>query len=83
MPGTLAGGRKARDTNYKKHGEDFYKRIGSIGGKTPTTKPKGFAANPELAKKAGAIGGKRSKRGPAKDDIDKMEEILEKESGRD
>lgn len=82
MPGTLAGGRKARDTNYKKHGEDFYKRIGSIGGKTPTTKPKGFAANPELAKKAGAIGGKRSKRGPAKDDIDKMEEILEKESGR-
>lgn len=28
--------------------------------------PKGFAANPELAKRAGSRGGKISKRGPAK-----------------
>lgn len=82
MTQTKEGGRKARDTNYKIHGKDFFKRIGSIGGKTPTTKPKGFAANPELARKAGAIGGERSRRGPAKDDIDRAEEILEQESGR-
>lgn len=82
MSGTLAGGRKARDTNYKLHGKDFYKRIGSIGGQAPTTKPKGFAANPALAREAGRKGGKISRRGPTKDDIDKIEEELEKASGR-
>ena len=82
VSGTLAGGRKARDTNYKLHGKDFYKRIGHLGGVAPTNKPKGFAANPELAKRAGAKGGAISRRGPAKDDIDKAEEILEEESGR-
>lgn len=82
MSGTIAGGRKARDTNYKLHGKDFYKRIGSIGGQAPTTKLKGFAANPELARKAGQKGGKISRRGPAKDDIDRAEDILEEESGR-
>lgn len=81
MSGTLAGGRKARDTNYKLHGKDFYKRIGQIGGRNGNTG--GFAANPELARIAGRKGGKKSKRGPAKDDIDKIEEELEKEHGRD
>lgn len=83
MSGTLAGGRKARDTNYKLHGKDFYKRIGAIGGKVPTSKPKGFAANPALARLAGCKGGRISRRGPRKDDIDKAEEILEQENGRD
>lgn len=82
MVGTVAGGKKTAKTNKKKHGEDFYSRIGSIGGKTPTSKPKGFAANPELARKAGRKGGAISRRGPAKDDIDKAEELLEQESGR-
>lgn len=81
MSGTLAGGRKARDTNYKLHGKDFYKRIGAIGGRNGHTG--GFAANPELAREAGRKGGKISRRGPAKDDIDKIEEELEKASGRD
>ena len=61
MSGTIAGGRKARETNYKRHGEDFYRNIGRIGGKLGTTG--GFASNPELAKVAGAKGGKRSRRG--------------------
>ena len=79
---------KWKQTMLKKYGgkEGLHKRVqelGSIGGKTPTSKPKGFASNPELARIAGAKGGKISRRGPAKDDIDKAEAILEKESGRD
>lgn len=60
MPGTKAGGIKARNTNYKLHGKDFYRIIGSKGGQNGHTG--GFAANPELAKKAGAKGGRISKR---------------------
>lgn len=63
MVGTLEGGRKAAATNRRKHGEDFYRRIGSKGGQAGHTG--GFAANPELAKIAGARGGARSRRGPA------------------
>lgn len=83
MPGTIAGGKKARETNYQRHGKDFYRRIGSLGGRVITDKPKGFAANIELAREAGRKGGKISRRGAAKDDIDRLEEELEKESGRD
>ena len=66
MAGTKAGGLKARETNLKLHGIDFYKRIGSMGGKAGDPTKKGFASNIERAKKAGAKGGKISKRGPAK-----------------
>ena len=73
MAGTLEGGRKAAATNKKLHGKDFYKRLGSLGGKKGTTG--GFASNKvgadgltgkERAKLAGMKGGKMSKRGPAK-----------------
>lgn len=64
MAGTKAGAIKASETNRKRHGEDFYKRIGAMGGRNGHTG--GFAANPELAKLAGAKGGKISKRGPAR-----------------
>ena len=37
MVGTKAGGIKARETNLKKHGADFYQRIGSKGGKNSRT----------------------------------------------
>ena len=83
MSGTIAGGRKARDANYKRFGKDFYRNIGRKGGLVITDKPKGFAANIELAREAGRKGGKISRRGAAKDDIDRLEEELEKESGRD
>ena len=66
MAGTKAGGVKARETNLKLHGSDYYARIGRIGGKAGDPTKKGFASNIERAKAAGAKGGKISKRGPAK-----------------
>ncbi|MDO8335729.1 MAG: hypothetical protein Q7T74_03030 [Candidatus Saccharibacteria bacterium] len=63
MPGTVQGGKKAADTNKKRHGKAFYARIGAIGGKRSNTG--GFAANPELASIAGRLGGTRSRRGKA------------------
>ena len=61
MSGTREGGLKARETNCKKQGDDFYKRIGSKGGKWCGMK--GFALNPDLARTAGAKGGRISRRG--------------------
>ena len=63
MAGTKAGGLKASATNKAKYGEDFYKRQGAKGGRLGHTG--GFASNPTLAKLAGAMGGRRSKRGSA------------------
>ena len=65
MSGTKEGGIKARKTNYERNGQDFYKRIGAIGGRVSGIK-KGFALNPELAVKAGRKGGRISKRGKAR-----------------
>lgn len=67
MAGTKEGGLKAKNTNYEKHGRDFYKRIGAIGGRN--SRSGGFAANRELASRAGRIGGMRSKRGKAKNKV--------------
>lgn len=69
MAGTREGGIKACETNRKRNGDDFYARIGAKGGSTPTVKPKGFAANRELAKAAGHKGGTISRRGPSKINI--------------
>lgn len=78
----------------KKYGPDFYKRIGAKGGsngKGPGYKG-GFASNEvgedgltgrERAKIAGARGGAISRRGPAKDDIEKAEEVLKAEVEKD
>lgn len=73
MSGTASGGKRAAITNKQKYGNDFYARIGGIGGKA--TGAKGFALNPELARSAGQKGGKKSKRGKAK----VKEELKEKE----
>lgn len=67
MAGTKAGGAKAAATNRAKYGPDFYARIGAKGGYKGHTG--GFAANPELAKIAGAKGGRKSKRGPSKKNL--------------
>ncbi|MDO4271957.1 MAG: hypothetical protein Q4C83_03200 [Candidatus Saccharibacteria bacterium] len=64
MAGTKAGARKAAATNKARYGENFYATIGRKGGQNGTTG--GFAANPELARLAGAKGGRISRRGPAK-----------------
>lgn len=60
MAGTKAGGQKAAATNKAKHGSDFYAKIGAKGGKNGRTG--GFAANPDLARIAGAKGGRISRR---------------------
>jgi hypothetical protein len=67
MAGTKAGGLKAQQTNRERHGDDFYKKIGSLGGQKKGIK-KGFAFNPALASIAGAKGGRISRRteAPAK-----------------
>ncbi len=59
MAGTKIGGKKAALKNLA-NDPDFYKRIGAIGGKNGTTG--GFAANRELARTAGAKGGRISRR---------------------
>lgn len=64
MAGTKAGGLKTAATNKLKYGEDFYSKIGRIGGSNGTTG--GFAANRELARIAGQKGGRKSRRGPSK-----------------
>lgn len=60
MAGTKSGGKAAASTNKAKYGADFYARIGAMGGKKGTTG--GFAANRELARIAGAKGGRISRR---------------------
>lgn len=66
MAGTKAGGLKSAQKNLARD-PDFYRKIGSIGGKNGHTG--GFYANRELARKAGAKGGKISRRGKAKKNV--------------
>lgn len=65
MAGSKAGGLKAAKTNKERYGDDWYARIGRKGGQNGYTG--GFASNPELAKIAGAKGGRISKRGRARE----------------
>ena len=60
MAGTVDGGKRAAKENVRKHGADFYARIGAMGGKKGRTG--GFFANRELARVAGAKGGRISRR---------------------
>lgn len=59
MAGTKAGGLKAAKKNLARD-PNFYAKIGTKGGKNGKTG--GFAANPALARIAGAKGGKISRR---------------------
>ena len=60
MAGTKAGGKAAAATNKAKYGSDFYAKIGARGGTKGHTG--GFYANRELARVAGAKGGRISRR---------------------
>ena len=60
MSGTKVGGQKAVITNKAKHGEDFYRKIGAIGGAISRTG--GFYGDPERARIAGIKGGTNSAR---------------------
>lgn len=59
MSGTTIGGKRAAATNKANHGEDFYHRIGKLGGKLGHT---GGFTDRELARRAGKIGGRKSSR---------------------
>lgn len=59
MAGTKAGGQKAAARNLAKD-PNFYAKIGAKGGRNGNTG--GFAANPALARIAGAKGGRISRR---------------------
>lgn len=59
MAGTKAGGQKAAAKNLARD-PFFYAKIGAKGGRNGNTG--GFAANRELARIAGAIGGRTSRR---------------------
>lgn len=64
MAGTVEGGKKAAATN-KKNGEDFYKKIGAVGGHNGKTG--GFGQGEvgrERARLYGTVGGTISRRGP-------------------
>lgn len=61
MSGSIIGGKKASRTNRERYGEDFYKKIGAIGGRNGHTG--GFAYNNALAIVAGSKGGSKSRRG--------------------
>lgn len=70
MAGTRAGGLKTAATNKKIYGEDYYARIGRMGGSV-TGKSGGFASTkvgkdgltgPERAKLVGTVGGLKSSR---------------------
>ena len=56
----VEGGKKAAKRNKELYGDDFYQKIGSMGGKI--SRGGGFAANPELARIAGAKGGTNSRK---------------------
>ncbi len=60
MAGTIAGGKAAAIKNKTLYGSDFYAKIGAKGGKKGKTG--GFYANRELAREAGARGGRVSRR---------------------
>lgn len=62
MPGNKIGGKRAAAANKRFHGDDFYKRIGSLGGQKKVKK--GFAMmSPEKIREAGKKGGTNSRRG--------------------
>ncbi len=65
MSGNKIGGAQAAKTNKERHGENFYREIGAIGGRKGAKDGaiKGFAADRERARRAGILGGQRSKRG--------------------
>lgn len=60
MSGNKIGGQKARDKNLA-NDPDFYKKIGSRGGKA-FQPDRGFARSHEHAAAAGRLGGLKSRR---------------------
>lgn len=67
MAGSKAGAMKARETNLRLYGKDFYQRVGKMGGTTLKTMPCGFASmDKETLSAISSKGGSASRRGKAK-----------------
>lgn len=60
MAGTKTGAKKASNTMRARYGDNYYHRIGKVGGQSGRTG--GFYANREAARSAGAKGGRISNR---------------------
>jgi general stress protein YciG len=60
VSGTIDGSRRAAETSKARHGADWFKRIGQLGGQI--SRGGGFAKNPELARTAGSKGGKATRK---------------------
>lgn len=63
MSGNSTGAKKAAAVIKQKYGANFYEEMGRKGGLADFSTPRGFAANKELAVRAGKIGGTISRRG--------------------
>lgn len=66
MPGTTQGGKDAAATNKRRYGNDFYSKIGAVGG--AKSRGGGFAymkanGQTDKIKSAGSKGGTKSRRG--------------------
>lgn len=66
------GGLKTAMTNKQKYGSEWYKKIGSNGGKAKV--PKGFGKNESLASRAGRKGGSKNRR---KFDYNTLNQMIE------
>jgi len=73
MAGTHSGGRKAAEANKKNHGSDFYAKIGSKGGSKQRPESRMFFKNRELARIAGAKGGRKSRKNKNKENTNVQE----------
>lgn len=62
MAGNKAGGLKVARANKARYGQDYYIKLGSLGGSAPKKFPCGFAARPDIASAGGRIGGIVSRR---------------------
>lgn len=64
MGGTSAGAAKAKKTNIKKYGTEFYKNVGSLSWSNPDrSHATGFALrSPEERREAGRRGGQKTKK---------------------
>lgn len=69
MAGTKEGGLKAAQSNKKKYGKDYYRNLGKRGGSAAHPMGRGFQLSGK-AVVAGRKGGKISKRGKAKKEVE-------------
>lgn len=69
MAGTKAGGLKAAESMKKKYGKDYYRNLGKRSGSAARPMGRGFQLSGKAAE-AGRKGGKISKRGKAKKEVE-------------